>query len=134
MVHRIPPKNQGQARLSFRCPSCLNVLVVDARLAGTAAPCPMCAAEIIAPQPVANAIPFAMLAGAQPGPFTPPDTAYSSNNTKSASSSSKVVLADGGISQYPMEKKDTMATLKMIIYAILTIGACLAAALLLLRG
>jgi hypothetical protein len=94
----------------------------------------MCAAHIIAPQAVANAIPFAILVGAQPTPLAPFDSGTSTQKTKSASSSSKVVLADGGISQSRMEKKDTMATMKMIIFAILTIGACLVAALVLLRG
>lgn len=133
-VQRIPPSSQGPARLSFRCPSCLNVLVVDPRLAGTAAPCPMCSAHIVAPQPVAHGIPFAILVGAQPSPFLPSGTSSPTQKTKSASSSSKVVLADGGLSQSRMEKKDTMATLKMIVFAILTIGACLAAALVLLRA
>lgn len=133
-LHRIPPQSQAPARLSFRCPSCLNVLVVDPRLAGTAAPCPMCAAHIIAPQPVAHGIPFAMLVGAQPSPLTPSESGASTSKIKSASSSSKVVLADGGLSQSRLEKKDTMATLKMIIFAILTIGACLATAMVLLRG
>jgi hypothetical protein len=94
----------------------------------------MCAAHIVAPQPVAHAIPFAILYGSPPAPFAPSEAALPIQKTKSASSSSKVVLADGGLSQSRMDKKDTMATLKMIIFAILTVGACLAAALLLLRG
>jgi hypothetical protein len=94
----------------------------------------MCAAHIVAPQPVAQGIPFATLLGAQPAPFAPAETSPSNQKTRSASSSSKVVLADGGISQARMEKKDTMATLKMIIFILLTVGACLAAAFILLRG
>lgn len=51
-----------------------------------------------------------------------------------ATSASKVVLADGGINQSPMGKNDTSALVQMILFVILTVGACLGAAFVLLRG
>lgn len=119
------------ALLRFRCPSCLHVLTVDPRLAGTAAPCPLCAAVIIAPAPVAHGIPFATLLGTHPSPFVPADPAAADPKTKSATSSNKVVLADGFISQSHRDKKDSVATLRMILFAALTLGACIVTALLL---
>lgn len=133
-MHALPPSPHTPGRLSFRCPSCLQVLLVDPRLAGTAAPCPLCAAPIVAPQPVVNGIPFATLLGAQPSPFTPSDPSASVSQTKTTSSPNKVVLADGCISQSHSDKKDSAATLKMLIFVILTLGACLITALFLTRG
>jgi hypothetical protein len=94
----------------------------------------MCTAHIVAPQPVAHAIPFAMLVGAQPTPVSPAEVPPIQNKIKSESSASKVVLVDGGIGPSRMEMKDPVAALKMIMFAILTLGACLVAALLLMRS
>ena len=128
-----PPPTHSLLRINFRCPSCMQVLSVDLRLAGTKAPCPMCRALIVAPAHHPNLPPFASFADAQTHTNNNPQQADSMPpNSRPSGTTGKVVLADAGINLMHKERKDTVATLKMVIFAVITLGICLAAALLLL--
>jgi hypothetical protein len=119
----------------FRCPSCLNVLATESRLASTAAPCPLCTAHIVAPTPLAHGVPLATLADGPTAPFTPRQPAApAASHSRPAGPHQKVILVDGAINQAHLQRKDAMTTVKMIVLSILTAGICLAAAWLLHSG
>lgn len=138
-VHSYPSTSSSRSSSSgtfyFRCPSCLNVLATESRRASTAAPCPLCTAQIVAPTPLAHGVPLATLADGPPAAFTPrPPAAPATPPSRPAAPHQKVVLVDGAINQAHLQRKDAMTTVKMVVLSILTAGICLAAAWLLHSG
>lgn len=119
MVQPRTLKSQNSPEYQFRCPSCLSVLSVQGQMAGTTAPCPLCAANIIAPPAIDRAIPMAQLGDVPNTPFSAVDTPGKSRIESRTHGRS--ILVDDKINR---GSSDAASNGKILFFVILTAAFC----------
>lgn len=117
MVQPRTSKPASSEDYSFRCPSCLNVLSVQTQMEGTTAPCPLCAASIVAPAPVERAIPLAQLVNNRDSPLSP----VAGRSGADSRTRGRAILVDDKINRNPT---DGDANSRILFFVILTVLFC----------
>lgn len=79
----------------------------------------MCAAPIIAPQPVPNGIPFAHLERAEP--VTKEASKSDDQPNKPRRGEGRVIMADGGFTQTGTSSKNSSSNSQIIVFVILAV-------------
>lgn len=108
--------------LRFHCISCGVLLTIKAGKAGTSGPCPMCGARITAPAAAGRPVRVPATAG-QPV----------RRHKRTARTHKGAVLADTGIDHAHIQNRESLQSLKVLAFFLLTFCICLAVIWLLSR-
>ena len=108
----LPDKaDSGAQPLKFHCTACGILLTIDAAKAGVTGPCPKCGVRITAPR-------------VAPQAASPPSS--SRPVRKIARTHKGRVLADTGIDHAHIQNRESLQSLKVLLFFLLAFGACFA--------